>query len=177
VKSQAYPTAVLNNQLQAKSKLPLLVGADSRGRRSGWIEARPDVQSSRIAGARNPRRPAAAASTLPAAVVKHRRGISLTLHNSQRRSLCNVDEPADVEIGHVVQDLPVGCHVRGRKTSVISGEKKLPDFFLDAHLAERGFHPGVRAGRPIFHRALCGGYASFTTVLFAEVLWFWLRAL
>src|SRR3984893_19576025 len=28
VKSQAYPTAVLNNQLQAKSKLPLLVGAD-----------------------------------------------------------------------------------------------------------------------------------------------------
>src|SRR5947207_10916936 len=28
VKSQAYPTAVLNNQLQAKSILPLLVGAD-----------------------------------------------------------------------------------------------------------------------------------------------------
>src|SRR2546427_6123945 len=28
VKSQAYPTAVLNKQLQAKSKLPLLVGAD-----------------------------------------------------------------------------------------------------------------------------------------------------
>src|SRR6266481_4635819 len=28
VKSQAYPTAVLNNQLQAKSKLPLLIGAD-----------------------------------------------------------------------------------------------------------------------------------------------------
>src|SRR2546423_5321374 len=28
VKSQAYPTALLNNQLQAKSKLPLLVGAD-----------------------------------------------------------------------------------------------------------------------------------------------------
>src|SRR5947207_2853904 len=28
VKSQAYPTAVLNNQLQAKSKLPLLVGSD-----------------------------------------------------------------------------------------------------------------------------------------------------
>src|SRR5216684_3628896 len=28
VKSQAYPTAVLNNQLQAKSKLPLLMGAD-----------------------------------------------------------------------------------------------------------------------------------------------------
>jgi beta-glucosidase-like glycosyl hydrolase/CubicO group peptidase (beta-lactamase class C family) len=28
VKSQAYPTAVLNNQLQTKSKLPLLVGAD-----------------------------------------------------------------------------------------------------------------------------------------------------
>ncbi len=28
VKSQAYPTAVLNNQLQAESKLPLLVGAD-----------------------------------------------------------------------------------------------------------------------------------------------------
>src|SRR5437899_8701134 len=28
VKSQAYPTAVLNNQLQAKSKWPLLVGAD-----------------------------------------------------------------------------------------------------------------------------------------------------
>src|SRR6266851_646730 len=28
VKSQAYPTAVLNNQLQAKSKVPLLIGAD-----------------------------------------------------------------------------------------------------------------------------------------------------
>src|SRR5438445_4738138 len=28
VKSQAYPSAVLNNQLQAKSKLPLLIGAD-----------------------------------------------------------------------------------------------------------------------------------------------------
>src|SRR5580704_11341436 len=28
VKSQAYPTAVLNNQLQAKSNLPLLIGAD-----------------------------------------------------------------------------------------------------------------------------------------------------
>src|SRR6266704_4065255 len=28
VKSQAYPTAVLANQLQAKSKLPLLIGAD-----------------------------------------------------------------------------------------------------------------------------------------------------
>ena len=28
VKSQAYPTAVLNNQLQSKSKLPLLIGAD-----------------------------------------------------------------------------------------------------------------------------------------------------
>lgn len=28
VKSQAYPTAVLNNQLQTKSKLPLLIGAD-----------------------------------------------------------------------------------------------------------------------------------------------------
>src|SRR5947199_44142 len=28
VKSQAYPRAVLNNQLQAKSKLPLLIGAD-----------------------------------------------------------------------------------------------------------------------------------------------------
>src|SRR6266853_6263698 len=28
VKSQAYPTAILNNQLQSKSKLPLLIGAD-----------------------------------------------------------------------------------------------------------------------------------------------------
>src|SRR5436189_77791 len=28
VKSQAYPSAVLANQLQAKSKLPLLIGAD-----------------------------------------------------------------------------------------------------------------------------------------------------
>src|SRR5260370_19890887 len=27
-KSQTYPTAVLNNQLQSKSKLPLLIGAD-----------------------------------------------------------------------------------------------------------------------------------------------------
>jgi len=74
----------------------------------------------------------------------------------------------DVEIGHVVQDLPVGCHVRGRKTSVISGEKKLPDFFLDAHLAERGFHPGVRAGRQFFTAPFAGATPSFTTVLFAE---------
>src|SRR5438477_13097332 len=28
VKSQAYPSAVLNNQLQTKSKVPLLIGAD-----------------------------------------------------------------------------------------------------------------------------------------------------
>ena len=28
IKSQAYPTAVLNNQLQSHSKLPLLIGAD-----------------------------------------------------------------------------------------------------------------------------------------------------
>src|SRR5258705_2206294 len=28
VKSQAYPTAVLTNQLQAKAKVPLLIGAD-----------------------------------------------------------------------------------------------------------------------------------------------------
>jgi hypothetical protein len=33
IKSQAYPTAVLTNQLQAHSKLPLLIGADfERGR-------------------------------------------------------------------------------------------------------------------------------------------------
>jgi hypothetical protein len=35
-KSQAYPTAVLNNQLQSKSKLPLL----NAGRRCGWMKAR-----------------------------------------------------------------------------------------------------------------------------------------
>ncbi len=32
LKSQAYPSAVLSNQLQAKSKLPLLIGASARGR-------------------------------------------------------------------------------------------------------------------------------------------------
>ena len=101
-------------------------------------------------------------------VVQYRRGISLALHDAQRRSLRNVDEPSHVEIGHVVHDLPVGRRVRGRKTSVISCEKKLPNLFVDTHLAQRVFHPDVRGGRQFFHPALYGNCTLLDDVFFCR---------
>jgi len=76
----------------------------------------------------------------------------------------------------IVQDLPVGA-VSVPQTSVISGEKKLPNLFVYAHLAQRGFHPGVRGGRSFF-RPLFAGTAPIlfffffflTEVFFAAVL-------
>src|SRR5467141_2504343 len=56
VKSQAYPTAVLNNQLQAKSKLPLLVGADfERGTAMRLDEGTSFPTAMALAAAGNPR--------------------------------------------------------------------------------------------------------------------------
>src|ERR1700723_2298994 len=56
VKSQAYPTAVLNNQLQAKSKLPLLIGADfERGTAMRLDEGTSFPTAMAVAGAGNPK--------------------------------------------------------------------------------------------------------------------------
>src|SRR2546422_1121042 len=56
VKSQAYPTAVLNNQLQAKSKLPLLVGADfERGTAMRLDEGTSFPTAMALAAAGNPK--------------------------------------------------------------------------------------------------------------------------
>jgi len=56
VKSQAYPTAVLMNQLQAKAKLPLLVGADfERGTAMRLDEGTSFPTAMALAAAGNPR--------------------------------------------------------------------------------------------------------------------------
>jgi len=56
VKSQAYPTAVLTNQLQAKSKVPLLVGADfERGTAMRLDEGTSFPTAMALAAAGNPR--------------------------------------------------------------------------------------------------------------------------
>jgi beta-glucosidase-like glycosyl hydrolase/CubicO group peptidase (beta-lactamase class C family) len=56
VKSQAYPTAVLSNQLQAKSKLPLLIGADfERGTAMRLDEGTSFPMAMALAAAGNPR--------------------------------------------------------------------------------------------------------------------------
>jgi beta-N-acetylhexosaminidase len=56
VKSQAYPTAVLTNQVQAKSKLPLLVGADfERGTAMRLDEGTSFPTAMAVAAAGNPR--------------------------------------------------------------------------------------------------------------------------
>ncbi len=55
VKSQAYPTAVLTNQLQAKSKLPLLIGADfERGAAMRLDEGTSFPTAMAVAAAGNP---------------------------------------------------------------------------------------------------------------------------
>ena len=56
VKSQAYPTAVLTNQLQSKSKLPLLIGADfERGAAMRLDEGTSFPTAMALAAAGNPR--------------------------------------------------------------------------------------------------------------------------
>src|SRR6267142_3305078 len=56
LKSQAYPTAVLNNQLQAKSKLPLLIGADfERGTAMRLDEGTSFPTAMAVAAADNPK--------------------------------------------------------------------------------------------------------------------------
>src|ERR1700741_2331059 len=56
VKGQAYPTAVLNNQLQAKSKLPLLIGADfERGTAMRLDEGTSFPTAMAVAAAGNPK--------------------------------------------------------------------------------------------------------------------------
>jgi len=56
LKSQAYPTAVLNNQLQAKSKLPLLIGADfERGTAMRLDEGTSFPTAMAVAAAGNPK--------------------------------------------------------------------------------------------------------------------------
>ena len=56
VKSQAYPTAILSNQLQAKSKLPLLIGADfERGTAMRLDEGTSFPTAMALAAAGNPK--------------------------------------------------------------------------------------------------------------------------
>src|SRR5437899_6562651 len=56
VKSQAYPTAVLTNQLQAKAKLPLLIGADfERGAAMRLDEGTSFPTAMALAAAGNPK--------------------------------------------------------------------------------------------------------------------------
>jgi len=56
VKSQAYPTAVLANQLQSKSKMPLLIGADfERGTAMRYDEGTSFPTAMAVAAAGNPR--------------------------------------------------------------------------------------------------------------------------
>jgi len=56
VKSQAYPSAVLANQLQAKSKLPLLIGADfERGTAMRYDEGTSFPTAMAVAAAGNPK--------------------------------------------------------------------------------------------------------------------------
>ena len=56
VKSQAYPTAVLTNQLQSKSKLPLLIGADfERGTAMRLDEGTSFPTAMALAAAGNPK--------------------------------------------------------------------------------------------------------------------------
>ena len=56
VKSQAYPTAVLANQMQAKSKLPLLIGADfERGTAMRYDEGTSFPTAMAVAAAGNPK--------------------------------------------------------------------------------------------------------------------------
>src|SRR5579864_9749470 len=56
VKSQAYPTAVLTNQLQAKSKLPLLIGADfERGAAMRYDEGTSFPTAMAVAAGGNPK--------------------------------------------------------------------------------------------------------------------------
>ncbi|HTB94439.1 MAG TPA: glycoside hydrolase family 3 N-terminal domain-containing protein, partial [Candidatus Sulfotelmatobacter sp.] len=56
LKSQAYPTAVLSNQLQAKSKLPLLIGADfERGTAMRLDEGTSFPTAMAVAAAGNPK--------------------------------------------------------------------------------------------------------------------------
>ena len=56
IKSQAYPTAVLTNQLQSKSKLPLLIGADfERGAAMRLDEGTSFPTAMALAAAGNPK--------------------------------------------------------------------------------------------------------------------------
>src|SRR5260370_8509458 len=69
------------------------------------------------------------------------------------------DESAHVQIVHVVQDLLIRGRVLRGKAPVIGGEKELANLFLDAHVAQSGFHPVVCGGGPNFYRAP-GGEAA-----------------
>src|SRR5713101_7568180 len=73
---------------------------------------------------------------------------------------------AHVQIVHVVQDLLVRGRVLRGKASVIGGEKELADLFLDAHVAQSGFHPVVCGGGQFLHRAPGGGGALVSNILF-----------
>jgi hypothetical protein len=53
------------------------------------------------------------------------------------------DEPPDVQILHIMQELLIAIRVGGSETPVVGGEKDLPNLLVHAHFAQRGFHPSV----------------------------------
>jgi len=89
----------------------------------------------------------------------------------------DVDEASDVEIGHVMHDLLVGCRIRGRSNFRDSSEKKLPNLFVHGHFAQRGFTQAPAAGDSFFTPIFAGAAPSLVTVLSAEVLRSGLRVL
>jgi len=99
--------------------------------------------SSRIAVPRSKSAPISSGSLDFASnwIAQHCRRIRLALQKSKRRALGHIDEAADMQILNVVHQLGISCGIRGRETAVIRSKQELSNFFLDAHLLQRRFHP------------------------------------
>jgi len=91
----------------------------------------------------------------------------------------DVDEASDVEIGHVMHDLLVGCRIRGRQTSVIGSEKKLPNSFSSTViLRSEDSTQAPAAGDSFFNADLCGSCAFLgDSFCLLKCCGFWLRVL
>jgi len=62
------------------------------------------------------------------------------------------DESADVQVVNAVEHLRIRRRIGGGEAAVVSGEQHLAHFFLEAHVAQRIFHP-----LGLFRRQLHGG--------------------
>ena len=74
-------------------------------------------------------------------VGEHGGRVGLALDDAQRRHLRDVDEAADVQVVDIVHHFFIRSGIGGGEAAVIGGEKKLADFFVIGHFAQRGFHP------------------------------------